>query len=89
LFTIGEMVQVISNVLGKPIQYVDIPPIAAKLFMLKTGMDKTLVNALMEMLKSLRRNEGAIVTDIVQRVTGYPARAFEEWCRENIKAFQA
>jgi uncharacterized protein YbjT (DUF2867 family) len=89
LFTIGEMVQVISKVLGKPIQYVDIPPIAAKLFMLKTGMDKTLVNALMEMLRSLRRNEGAVVMDTVQRVTGHPPRTFEAWCREHIKAFQA
>lgn len=89
LFTIGEMVQVISDVLGKPIQYVDIPPIAAKLFMLKTGMDKTLVNALMEMLRSLRKNEGAIITDTVQRVTGLPPRTFEDWGREHIKAFQA
>jgi uncharacterized protein YbjT (DUF2867 family) len=89
LFTIGEMVQVISQVLGKPIQYVDIPPIAAKLFMLKTGMDKVLVNALMEMLASLRRNEGAIVTDIVQHLTGHPPRTFEAWCREHVTAFQA
>ena len=89
LFTIGGMVQVISGVLGKPIQYVDIPPIAAKLFMLKSGMDKTLVNALMEMLGSLRRNEGAIVTDIVQQLTGYPPRTFEAWCREHIEAFRA
>jgi len=89
LFTISEMVQVISKVLGKPIQYVDIPPIAAKLFMLKTGMDKALVNALMEMLGSLRRNEGAIVTDNVERITGHPPRTFEAWCREHIKAFQA
>ncbi len=88
LFTIGEMVQVISGVLGKPIQYVDIPPIAAKLFMLKSGMDKTLVKSLMEMLASLRRNEGAIVTDTIQRLTGHPPRTFEEWCREHIKAFQ-
>jgi uncharacterized protein YbjT (DUF2867 family) len=88
LFTIGEMVQVITEVLGKPIQYVDIPALAAKLFMLKTGMDKTLVNALMEMLKSLRKNEGAIITDTVQRVTGQPPRTFEAWCREHIEAFQ-
>lgn len=89
LFTIGEMVQVISYVLGKPIQYVDIPPIAAKLFMLKSGMDKTLVNALMEMLASLRKNEGAIVTDTVERVTGRPPQTFEAWCREHIEAFQS
>lgn len=89
LFTIGEMVQVISGVLGKPIQYVDIPPIAAKLFMLKSGMDRALVNALMEVLASLRRNEGAIVTDTVQQVTGQPPRTFEAWCREHLKPFQA
>ena len=89
LFTIGEMVRTISKVLGKSIKYMDIPPIAAKLFMLKTGMDKTLVNALMEMLASLRKNEGAIVTDTVQQVTGQPPRTFESWCRKHIKAFQA
>jgi uncharacterized protein YbjT (DUF2867 family) len=89
LFTIGEMVQVIARVLGKPIQYVDIPPIAAKLFMLRTGMDKTLVNALMEMLKSLRKNEGATITDTIQLVTGQPPRTFEAWCCEHIHAFQA
>lgn len=88
LFTIGEMVQAISKVLGKPIQYTDIPPIAAKLFMLKSGMDKTLVNALMEMLGSLRKDEGAIVTDTVQQVTDQIPRTFEAWCREHIDAFQ-
>lgn len=89
LFTIGEMVQVIARVLGKTIQYMDIPPIAAKLFMLKTGMDKTLVNALMEMLASLRRNEGAIVTETFQQVTGNPPCSFEAWCREHADSFQS
>ena len=88
LFTIGEMVRIISEALGKPIQYVDIPPIAAKLFMLKSGMDRALVNALMEMLASLRKNEGALVTDTVQRVTGNAPRTFAEWCCDHVQAFQ-
>jgi (4-alkanoyl-5-oxo-2,5-dihydrofuran-3-yl)methyl phosphate reductase len=88
LLTIGEMVQVIGKVLGKPIQYRDIPPVAAKLFMLKAGMDKALVNALMEMLGSLRRNEGAITTNTALQVTGSEPRTFEAWCRENIEAFR-
>jgi uncharacterized protein YbjT (DUF2867 family) len=89
LFTIGEMVQVIAGVLGRTISYMDIPPIAAKLFMLKTGMDKTLVNALMEMLASLRRNEGAVVTETFQQLTGNPPCTFEAWCREHVAAFQS
>jgi len=43
----------------------------------------------MEMLKSLRKNEGAIVTDTVQQVTGKLPHTFEAWCCEHIKAFQA
>ena len=66
----------------------DIPPIAAKVFMLKSGMDRALVNALIEMLASLRRNEGAIVTDTAEQVTGCQPRTFEAWCREHIEAFQ-
>ena len=89
LLTMGEMVRVIGRTLGKSVQYTDIPPFVAKLWMLKSGMDKTLVNALMEMLKSLRKNEGAIVTDTVQQVTGKLPHTFEAWCCEHIKAFQA
>lgn len=88
LFTIGEMVRIISQAIGKPLQYVDIPPVAAKLFMLKSGMDKALVNALMEMLASLRKNDGAIVTDTVQCLTGNAPRTFAEWCCDHVQAFQ-
>jgi uncharacterized protein YbjT (DUF2867 family) len=88
LLNMGEMVQIIGTVLGKRLKYVSIPPLAAKLWMLNSGMDKTLVNALMEMLAALRKNKGAIVTDTVERVTGRPARPFEVWCREHIDAFR-
>jgi len=89
LLSMGEMVQIVGRVLGKPLQYTNILPIAAKLWMLKSGMDKVLVNALMEMLASLRKNQGAIVTDTVEQVVGHPPRTFEAWCREHIAAFRA
>ena len=89
LLSMDEMVQIVGRVLGKPLQYTNIPPIAAKLWMLKSGMDKVLVNALMEMLASLRKNQGAIVTGTVEQVVGHPPRTFEAWCREHIAAFRA
>lgn len=88
LLNMGEMVQIIGSVLGKRLNYANIPPLAAKLWMLKSGMDKKLVNALMEMLASLRKNEGAILTDTVAQVTGRPAQTFEWWCREHAAAFR-
>ncbi len=88
LLTVKEMVGIISRTLGKPICYVNIPPFVAQLSMSKSGMDKRRVNSLMELLKSIRKNESARVRDTVQRLTGRPARTFEEWCRENVDAFR-
>ncbi len=88
VLAIGEMVQIIGRVLGKRLKYVSIPPLAAKLFMLKSGMDRALVNALMEMLSALRKNKAAFCTDTVERLTGRRARTFEAWCRDHIAAFQ-
>ncbi len=89
LLTMGEMVQTIAQVLGKPLKYTNIPALAAKVWMLKSGMDKVLVNALMEMLAVLRKNQGAVITSTVEQVTGHPARTFEAWCYERIAAFKA
>jgi uncharacterized protein YbjT (DUF2867 family) len=88
LLSVGEMVQIIAHVLGKPVTYVDIPPLAAKVWMLKSGMDKTLAAAFTEMLAALRNNKGAQRTDTVEQVTGQPPRTFEAWCREHIDAFR-
>ena len=89
LFTVNEMVNIMSRALGKPLRYMDIPPFVAKFWMSKSGMDKRMVNALMEMLISLRKNESARTRDTIQRLTGRPPRTFEEWCRENVNAFRA
>jgi len=88
LLSMGEMVQIIAKALGKPLQYTDIPPIAAKLWMLKSGMDKPLVNALMEMLASLRKNKGAVVTQTIEQILGRPPIPFEGWCQSHVDAFQ-
>lgn len=88
LLAMSEMVNIIAGVIGKPLKYTSIPAFAAKGWMLKSGMDKVLVNALLEMLASLRKNHGAVLTDGVPQVLGRPARTFEAWCREHRAAFQ-
>ncbi|MCL5952783.1 MAG: SDR family oxidoreductase [Chloroflexi bacterium] len=88
LLSVGEMVQVIAKVLGKPIQYTDIPLSAAKEWMLQSGMNEALAAAFAEMLTALYQNQGAQLTDTVEQVTGQPARTFESWCRAHIAAFQ-
>ena len=42
-----------------------------------------------EMLASLRKNEGTIITGTVQQITGNPPRTFDAWCCEHLEAFQS
>ena len=88
LLSMGEMVQIISKVIHKPLTYQDIPPFAAKMFMLKNGMNKTLVKALMELTAYLRKNKGAIITETVGQILGRAPRGFEAWCEEHADAFR-
>jgi putative NAD(P)-binding protein len=45
-------------------------------------------NALVELLKEVRRDTRGLLTDTVEKVTKRPARTFAEWCHENAGVFQ-
>src|SRR4029453_16848824 len=70
LLTIGQMVDVLSRVLGTPLQYVDVPEQASGEQMTKQGLSPTLVAALVETLGALRSSRFAYVADTVERLTG-------------------
>jgi uncharacterized protein YbjT (DUF2867 family) len=87
LLTIGDMAQTIGRILGKNINYVNVPLFAARVQMLLSGMDRELVGALMEVASELRSDRGAQLTDTVEQISGRKACTFEAWCAEHIKAF--
>ena len=89
VLTIGGMVQVLAKVLGKPLRYTSIPAFLAAIWLRRFGMSRELVDALMETLRALRKNEYAYVSDAVERVAGSKPRTFEAWCHENADAFRA
>jgi len=86
--TIGEMVQILAKALGRPLRYVNVPAFLAAIWLRRFGMSRELVNGLMETLGALRRNEYAYLTDAVERFGGVKPRSFDQWCRENVAAFQ-
>jgi len=88
LLTIAEMVDTLARVLGRPLSYVDVPILAAKLFLcrqlgLQTGL------ALAELASALKQGKGARVADNLEALTGRPPRSFEAWCRDHADAFTA
>jgi uncharacterized protein YbjT (DUF2867 family) len=84
----GEMCQVLTKVIGKQVDYVDVPDAAARESMLGAGMPAPVVDALLEFTAMVRAGQGAMVTEDVKKLTGQPARSFETWARDFASAFR-
>jgi len=87
LLSTADQVRILSKVVGKPIQCIDIPIEAAAARMRSTGLPETLIESLSELWIRVRKNEGAFQTNEVERLTGEPAQTFETWCHEHREAF--
>lgn len=84
---ISEMVDVISNVLGRRIRYVRIPKFIAALWMRRAGMSPRLVKAMTETFSAWDRDEYAYLSNAVLEVTGHAPRSFEGWVRAHTILF--
>jgi uncharacterized protein YbjT (DUF2867 family) len=85
---VGDMVRVLSEALGKPIQFVSIPDEAAREGMIKAGLPPVMVDALLPFGGYIRSGKAAEVQPTLEQVTGRPALTFIEWARENAAAFR-
>jgi uncharacterized protein YbjT (DUF2867 family) len=82
-----QLVATISEVLGRPLRYQELPPELAKQDMIQQGIPEAFVEAL---LARYAREVGqpAPVTGEVERVLGRPARTYAEWVADHAAAFQ-
>jgi uncharacterized protein YbjT (DUF2867 family) len=86
--TVAQMIEVLSRVLGKGIQYVRIPRFFATLWMRRMGMSPRLLKAITETFGAWDRNEYADVSDAVLKVTGHAPGSYENWVRTHIGLFE-
>ena len=77
----------LSAVLGRDIQYVDVPLSAAADGMRKSGMPEWNVRALTELLGYFASGAAAAVTETVPRLLGRPAISFEQFVQDHRAAF--
>jgi uncharacterized protein YbjT (DUF2867 family) len=78
----------LTRVLGKPVQYVDVPPEAARDSMLKAGMPAWNADAVTQLYGAFATGRFGYTTDTVKRITRQPPIPFEQWARENAAVFQ-
>ena len=86
--TIGEQVKILSNAIGKPIEYVPISDEQARKGMEQAGMPGFLIDALVPFAAYVRSGQAAEVLPTVQQVTGRPALTFSQWAQENAASFR-
>jgi uncharacterized protein YbjT (DUF2867 family) len=79
--TYTEMAGTLSKVLGRKINYVDLPPSELKKAMLGTGAPEGYVDDFLDLLRFYRTGAAAIISDAVSKITGHPARTFAEYAR--------
>jgi hypothetical protein len=75
-------------VLGKPVNYVDVPRDAAKQSMTGSGMPGWQAEAVLELTDLLKAGEFSGVSSDVEQVTGHPARSLEQFVRDHVAAFR-
>ncbi len=83
-----ELMAILSEARGNPIEYVPITDEAASESMLKAGLPPALVEGLMKIAGSIRRGEAGTPLSTLEEVLGRPALTWRDWARENAAAFR-
>ena len=86
--SISEQVKILSEAIGKPLEYVAISDEAARKGMMQAGMPLALIDALIPFGGFIRSGRAAKVFRTVEEVTGRPALTFRDWAREHAAAFR-
>jgi len=85
----ADLAGVFSEVLGREVTYVDVPPEAARQGMLSGGMPEWLADDLLKLMTMVfAPGHGAAVADTVARVTGRAPITFRRFVQDHAAAFQ-
>ena len=87
-FSQNEIAGIIGNVLGKPVEYVDIPLEYWQQAMAVKGHPKFLIDHLSRVAEDYQKGVFDKVTDVVLKIGGRPPQSFEDFMSKNISVFE-
>jgi uncharacterized protein YbjT (DUF2867 family) len=82
-----ELVAIIGDVIGRPLQYQEVPPEVFRQGMIQRGMPQPFVDALMARYARGVGPAEAVTTE-VEDILGHPARTYAEWVADHAGAFR-
>ena len=77
----------LSQTLGKQVNYVDVPPEAARQGLMSMGLQEWMADGLVDYTTAFSEGYGDFTTDDVELLTGNPARPFKFFARDFAQAF--
>lgn len=86
--TSREQVEVLSDVLGRSIDFVDVTPEQFAQTMIEQGTPAPFTGAVQNLNEMFRVGRAGVVTDDIENLTGTAPRTFRTWCEHHAGAFR-
>jgi uncharacterized protein YbjT (DUF2867 family) len=83
-----DVAQLLSEMLGKDVQYVDVPLETAKAAMLRRGVPDWLADTLNEYARAHSEGYSNFTTGDVEQLTGHPATSYRQFARDFEQRFR-
>jgi uncharacterized protein YbjT (DUF2867 family) len=87
LLSVPEQVSTLAEVLGRPIQSIDVPIEAAVQGMIRSGIPAHVAAEVGKSYAAIRDGRVVQVTDTVRKITGQAPMTFAEWARKHASRF--
>lgn len=87
-FTNSQVAQVLSDVLGREISYVNLPPAQLRQALLSAGVPEWSADALLDLQRLYREGKAATVTQDVEQILGRKPISFAQFSRDYRAAFE-
>lgn len=85
--TYQQVVDQLSDVIGRNLTYLDVSPEDAAHGMVSAGIPEPAARQILEVFAELRRGVDTTTNDVVARLTGRPASTFAEFARHHAAVF--
>ncbi|MFI7003989.1 SDR family oxidoreductase [Nocardia sp. NPDC050175] len=88
LLTSADQVAVLAEVLGQPLEVVDVPNEAAREHMRAAGLSEAFIDGALAGQEYVRSGGNAIVTDDLRQALGRAPRTYAEWAADHAAVFR-
>ncbi len=86
---IADVARILSEAVGREINYVDVPEGAARDGMLQAGIPEWQVEGIMELHAINKQNRWSAITSDIEKVTDSPPTDFAQFARDHAEKFRA